>query len=80
MREYRMEFNKDYGIGGMWTVWQYNEPENYKQLMEEYEDSRKNGIPRKGPPIAGGPQIALFYEKNDADEYCDFKNKQLKQL
>lgn len=74
MTEYRKEFSAKYGIAGMWVVWQYNEPENYKQLVEEYEEARKNGIPRQPPPISGGPQIALFYFEQHADEYCKFKN------
>jgi len=60
----------------MWTVTDYYKADNYDELMEAYF-MEHNPILRGTPPWTGGPVVAYFIEEKDADEYCEFKNKQI---
>lgn len=51
-----------------------------KKNFFEREKAKRNGglsIERPQQPVSGGPILAFFYNKKDAEEYAEFKNKQL---
>jgi len=59
------------------AVVHHYESEEKEEIKIATDQPTMMSIGRKSFPISGGPVVAYFVEEKLADEYCEFKNKQL---
>ncbi len=61
----------------LYNVIKYYTPDNYKEKLKEIEELNKSltVFKRASYPVCGGPLIATFYDKEEAEEFIKLKNK-----